>query len=110
MIDNKTLWAIAFGLPAMESGSDIIAGGPLTRQPMTKPYRIVLRDLGEEGFVVHYQYFKTNPKLVPPHLVHDSFGDGDYFKANEIEQAALRFGRRVMLDAKHYASIYREAT
>lgn len=40
------------------SNGRLLAAGPLTRQPGTKPYRLVLlRDNGNAGFTVHSEFF-----------------------------------------------------
>ncbi len=95
----------------------IIAASPITYQPASNPYRIVLRYFahgGREGkgqFVVHNQIW-CDPKLdTDGKLDLDSsdfgFENGDYFNADELVPAMKRWVERVNRDIGHLPSMYR---
>ena len=93
----------------------ILAAGPLSKQPATTAYRVVLRSrIGERtekslkndfgaGFVVHTQYF---PKY--PSLEGSFFEGGDYFDEKHLVEATRCFAERVTGHAVHLASLYRD--
>lgn len=86
---------------------NLIAAGPLVKQPSTKPYRIVLADLGDE-FVVHTEILNDdNPDLTEPISCGSFFDQGDYFTLDKLGEAYLRFGERVVLHARYADSAYR---
>ena len=97
MIDQKTLWETS----ATPPNATIIAAGPLTKQPSSDVYRIVLRDLGEDGFVVHSQSFR----LCDGRLIPEGYSNGDYYKADSLVRATVRFCERLKQHAKYFLSI-----
>jgi len=89
----------------------VIAAGPITHQPHSHPYRVVLVDRGDQ-FVVWDQFFTlgTGVETVDQLKSYDDgdFSNGDYFPATALAEATERFGKRVAEKAHHIRSIYRE--
>jgi hypothetical protein len=93
----------------------LIAAGPLTKQPETLPYRIVLIANGPK-FTVHTEYFddsqiieKTaNAQPGDPILAESSLSGGNYFNADELVKATIAFAERLAKNAEYIQSIYRE--
>lgn len=81
--------------------NDIIAAGPLTKQPHSVPFRVVLRVQPNGGYVVHNQYF---PEVGKP-----SFCDGSYFQTGpeNFVDATKKFADRVTRYAPTLATAYR---
>lgn len=90
------------------AGNDcqVIAAGPLTKQPATMPHRIVLLRYGDGAFSVHHEYFET--------LGHECdrcwFAEGHYFRSGPdgFVAAQKKFAERVAACAEMAATIYRE--
>ncbi len=92
----------------------VIAAGPLTKHPITKPYRVVMVDWGD-GFSVHNQYFDTEKladiiDLANVGTVRSFFENGDYFPTDEFHLATKRFAERLAKNAVNIESIYRQTT
>jgi len=88
--------------------TDVIAAGPITHQPHSRAYRVVLVNKGNR-FVVWNQYFDLGTTV--DHLSdcdNGFFGDGSYFRPNQLAEATECFGRRIADTAHHIKSIYRE--
>jgi hypothetical protein len=98
-IDMKTLWPLGI----CDRDGDVIAAGPMTRQRMTVPYRVVLRVLGPGKFVVHYQHTDVDED---GRVSHRCFHHGDYFEGTDAFARAIQcFGNRVVRDAGNCSSI-----
>jgi hypothetical protein len=97
------------------SRNRLIAAGPLTKQPSTQPYRIVLIANGPK-FTVHTEYFEdakiiektANAQPGDPILAESSISGGNYFEATELVEATLKFADRLAKNAEYIRSIYRE--
>lgn len=87
----------------MPQAATLIAAGPLTKQPATMAYRIVLVSRCSGDYVVWKQYFSNYPDIRKSH-----YESGSYFKPDEFSVAAAEFGRRVTDDARFYDSLYRD--
>jgi hypothetical protein len=86
---------------------NLLAAGPLVKQPSTKPYRIVLVDF-EDEFTVHTEILRDdNPDLSKPVDCESFFEQGDYFSPNQLGEAYLRFAERVAHHAQFTNSAYR---
>jgi hypothetical protein len=96
-----------------EEGPRIIAAGPITRQPGTNPYRMVLADTGNE-LVVWTETFRLDTFDAS----HDdlatacregssSFDHGNYFQADQLVEAMKKFAQRVNNNADFAESVYR---
>jgi hypothetical protein len=93
---------------SLSDDPSIIAAGPITKQPATNRYRIVLRHIDGQ-FVVHDQIWNSNGAY--------SFSHGEYFKAisddplypfDSFIQAITAWTKRVTQDLQHIPSINRE--
>jgi hypothetical protein len=86
-----------------------IAAGPLTKQPATMAYRVVLvEDFDAEGqngrYIVWRQQFPDWPSV---HSVY--FAEGDYFEGvNSIKAAITRFAERCANTAEYVLSCERD--
>jgi len=82
----------------------IVAAGPLTKQEMTRPFRVVLRYLADaDEFVVHDQFLDGWP-----HYVREvSYAHGAYYgnTASGIKDAVACFGERVAKGAGGAGSV-----
>lgn len=90
----------------------LIAAGPITRQPGTAPYRVVLLELSDNNFSVHNEIFCIDdPKQadLDDGRIGSGLSRGDYFSAGEFPfvRAMERFVERVSHDIKYYESLYR---
>lgn len=104
MIDGEKLWSIRAA--SIQKYSDgVIAAGPLSKQPMTKAYRIVLLEQDDGKFVVCSQCFDFDEF---GDVTQYSRGDGDYFKQSDLVRATDRFAQRVKIHAGYLQSLYRE--
>lgn len=94
-------------LTTFDGKRKLLAAGPLTKQPGTRPYRIILADLGDE-FVVHTEVLQDDsPDLSEPITCGSFYETGDYFDAKQLGQAYKRFGERVVKNADYADSVYR---
>jgi hypothetical protein len=95
----------------------VIAAGPLFKQPLTLPYRIVILNWGAK-FSVHTQYFnlKDLGNLGQFDLadecdstgVETSFESGTYFEIDELQQAMIHFADAIKRHASFVPSLYRD--
>lgn len=77
--------------PIQELGDKrIIAAGPLSKQPSTVPYRIVLLEYGNGSLSVHHQMFNSVDNLAK-----GSFAHGHYFQKDQIADATKKFAEKV---------------
>lgn len=91
--------------------SAIIAAGPITKQPGTRPYRITMQAWG--GTIsVHSQIYEIDGEVEDLATACENArscgASGEYFKAEELEKATLCFCRRLKQDVANYESIYRQ--
>jgi hypothetical protein len=91
----------------------VIAAGPLTHQPHSLPYRIVMVDYGHE-LSVHTEIFDLDGPQVDLAKACETavshFHDGNYFKTEDFVKAAQRFAERLTADIRnHFGSIIWQA-
>ena len=88
----------------------VIAASPLTLQPGSMAYRIVVAVYLEQ-FVVYNEYFKVEgvvEDLADACAKADSyFENGNYFQPTELAEATHEFAKRVARHADFIKSIYR---
>jgi len=94
------------GGPAMLG--DILAAGPITKQPHTLPFRVVLRVIPSGEFVVHDQIWEFNrPLPLDVRFIVYGFDCGDYFSIDNLPAAVKRFAQRVAETVPGIQSLYR---
>lgn len=87
---------------------ELLASGPVTEQPATVLYRLILAERRDGSFVVWEQLFEDEREPTGK-LRHRGFSQGSYFKKTEFVLATVRFAERLKADSEaHYASLYRE--
>ena len=103
----NTLATLPKGLFSLDG--HIIACGPLSKQPQTMPYRIVLLGYPNGSFSVHSQIFKNEKaENYTEFLVSgSSLESGFYFDKDEIVKATLKFAETVSLHAGSLGCLYR---
>lgn len=82
----------------------VVASGPLTLQPNTMPFRIVLLAYADGKYSVHSEVFSNLQRN------ESSFSHGDYF-ANTAEgliAATRRFAERMVNHADSFKSLFRK--
>jgi hypothetical protein len=86
---------------------NIIAAGPLSKQPGSTAYRIVLIAYEDGEYSVHHQMFNDVTNLKRSSLAH-----GSYFKAGPegLTKATVKFAEKVTAHAEYLASLFREET
>jgi hypothetical protein len=101
-----------------ENGPRVFAAGPITRQPGTNPYRIVLADTGSQ-LVVWTETFQPDAfdashddlaaacSRVSSSPDASSFDHGNYFQADQLVEAMKKFAQRVNNNADFAESVYR---
>lgn len=107
--------AIGSEIRGTASKDCLIAAGPLTKQPGTMPYRVVLVVKGDE-FIVYDEIFDTEG-LPSPSYSHDvlddipesRFENGSYFYGDQFAEAVVRFATRLADHSGSLRSLYREA-
>jgi len=80
----------------------VIAAGPLSKQPHTIAFRVVLVQRDDGSFVVWNQYFPNYPDRGEQNLE-----SGDYFQTHQLVESTQRFAERVVRHSGTLASIYR---
>lgn len=86
----------------------IMAAGPITRQPSTVPYRVVMVNFGTQ-ISVHNQYFDcegTDLAAACESAV-CYLENGDYFNPEELKECIERFAERCKRHAEYAQSIFR---
>lgn len=102
-------------LTLVKDDERVIAAGPLTKQPGTCPYRVVIVNWGDE-FSVHNQLFDDSYKDGPITDLADScsaefisnLDNGDYFKTEDFVRCIERFAERCKHNAEFVGSIFRQ--
>lgn len=89
--------------PLHDDTKRLIAAGPLSKQPMTLPFRVVLVTDGEKLIV----WNEVLPNW-PDDTTNGHFLTGSYFSIEELDKATERFAQRVADKASTLRSIYRE--
>ena len=94
----------------MVDGRDIIAAGPITKQPYTRPYRIIIRLNSNGELVVCNQYFDINKDYDDLYLAclkaNSDYGNGVY--TTHLSDAISVWAKRLSNDTTYTESIYRE--
>ncbi len=101
-LKNKVVWGLLL------TDDSVFAAGPLTKQPGTVAYRIVLRKInGARPFVVHMERF---PEFTVEHpdFKNPTYDGGQYFEVGELDKAIKAFGERVAANADYVRSLYRD--
>jgi hypothetical protein len=106
------LFNVLRGTATEERG--LIAAGPLSRQPQSTPYRVVLARDGQ-GFTVHCESFQASDlasavgvSFRSTRTVYKSWlSNGYYFKAGELVEATKKFAERVAQQAEFLTSLER---
>ena len=93
--------------------AELLAAGPITKQPHTNAFRTILVSWHGE-FVVWTQYWDSDDERHWDEGALSVKGagyadQGDYFRPNEFDKATARFAERVARDARTITTIYREA-
>jgi hypothetical protein len=104
-------------LTLVKDDERVMAAGPLTKQPATRPYRVVIVNWGDDRFSVHNQYFTDSVEAGP--ITDLAFScsaqftsyleSGDYFKAEDFPKCIERFAERCKRNAEFVQSIFRPA-
>ncbi len=88
----------------------VIAAGPLTKQPLSIPYRIVLVQYDDGHFSVHFEQFKEMPEGATDVIKKCNFYEGSYFGPHQLPEAVKCFGERlVKREYINVMSLYRTA-
>lgn len=95
---------------AHTEGQQIIAAGPLSKQPHSTPYRIVLVKRNIGGFTVHKEFFEDLPEGDGPYK--SSLAEGKYFtsggtEAELLAKATQAFGEMVASHSEYLLSLAR---
>jgi hypothetical protein len=82
----------------------VVASGPLTLQPHTMPFRIVLLAYADGTYSVHSEIFSNLQNN------ESSYSHGDYFgeTAEEFIAATRKFAQRMVNHADSFTSLFRE--
>lgn len=95
------------------SNATVIAAGPLTLQPHSKAYRVVLTKWGSDQLTVHNEYFDVEGVVEDLQAACSQaksyFEAGSYFKPHEMVAATVEFAERVKRYSGPIESIYRPA-
>lgn len=85
-------------LEDLKDGTTIFAVGPESKQPSTRPYRIVMRGMANGSYAVHTQFTDKG-----------DFHQGDYFPAGPegLVAATKQFAKRVSDNAGYLATLWR---
>jgi hypothetical protein len=90
---------------------NIIAAGPLSKQPGSTPYRIVLIAYDNGEYSVHHQMFREDDlgKLKAGEPVSSSLAHGSYFRSGgeELARATKKFADKVSAHADYLPSLFR---
>jgi hypothetical protein len=108
-INQKQLTTVV----AIEGDNEIIATGPLTKQPYTKPNRLVIRVVhyGNPRMVVCREYIKPTDSTNGPTGDHELFGSAQrYFDLDELPAAMEFFATALKSESNSVGSIYRDFT
>lgn len=91
-------------LAVIDTDNNVIAVGPLTKQPATVANRVVLRYiLANLVFAVHTECFPHYPDLGNSYYI-----QGDYFQQHQLADAVKRFGDKISDSHVYMGSVYRQ--
>lgn len=92
------------------SNNKILAAGPLSKQPHSKPYRIVLIGYVDGKFSVHHQIYNSEDATTLDDLKvgGSSLSYGHYFSATQLVEATKKFAEVVAHHAEYLESLYRK--
>lgn len=82
----------------------ILAAGPVTHQPHSSIFRIVLAWVDSQLVVWSQRFVRDGDG----ELRHRGFDCGEYFDDTELTEAAVAFAGRIKRDSGSYVSVYRE--
>jgi hypothetical protein len=103
-------------LSGHDQGGMVIAAGPITKQPITVPFRVVIIQL-DDGFAVGRQnwadwdiinYDKGGWSSVDWNLTDPYVNGCSYFGLDQLPAVMEEFGKQVAGDAACAASVYRD--
>lgn len=113
---NELQNVIALGLP--RGDNRVIAAGPITLQPHSRPYRIVMVNWGN-NFSVHTEFFEVDTDEIKAGNVglldacenaSTYLENGNYFKPTDFEKAVRLFSDKLNNHLQFLESIYRVLT
>jgi len=88
------------------SGCDVVAIGPLMKQPCSMPFRTVILSRGSTGFVVNDEYFSSDGTT--------DLGCGNYFDTfadytlvDSFSDALAEFAKRISSQSEYAKSLKR---
>jgi len=92
--------------PVVDGGRcvEILAAGPVTHQPHSSIFRVVLAWVDSQLVVWQQRFVRGGHG----ELRHQGFDGGEYFDDTELTEAAAVFAGRIKRDSGSYASVYRE--
>lgn len=94
-------------LVAFDGKTPLLAAGPVTKQPSTRPYRVVLIDRGDK-FSVHTEFLNdAHADLSQPITCGSFFEAGDYYFPDQLHKAYARFAERVANQSAYAETVYR---
>ena len=89
-----------------DSDDILVAAGPLSKQPCSLPFRVVLVKTKTQ-FIVYNETFRQEV-LSEFRTNQSDFCSGDYFKDTELVAATKKFAERVVRKSETLQSLYRE--
>ncbi len=107
---EKLRKVLRFGnVPFNHAGLELIAAGPLNKQPSTVAYRKVLVASPESNqFIIYNQTFSLLEDLSGELPDKSYLSDGSYFEADRLETAVKCFGDKLAYDSVYMESLYRD--
>lgn len=102
---NTILQGKLFPQSVVPHRDNVLAMGPLSKQPGSTPYRIVLIER-DDKLIVYAQGFKENENGTLD-FGKTSFSQGDYYGPDELVKATQRFAERTAKHAEYLQSLYR---
>lgn len=106
-INEGTLVALGNNIPANFPNTFpvVVASGPLTMQPNTLPFRIVLLAYADGTYSVHDEILSAMRNN------ESSYSHGDYFgnTADDLIAATKKFAQRVTGNTNSFRSLFRKA-
>ncbi len=94
------------------SHGKIIAAGPITLQPNSRAFRVVMMTWSTGSFSVHKEFFEVEGKVpdlaVACQSAKSFIDDGEYFQSTQIGTAMLCFAEKVQEGFECVLSVYRD--
>lgn len=97
---------LADRLVVASNRTNVIAAGPLAKQPGTMPFRVVLVQYDDGKFSVHREMFGTLP--ANDQFAKSDLCSGHYFGAHELVEATKLFAEKVSDNANDLCTLYRD--